>query len=494
MSEAEKKIKNIFTYLIPSGVSNILPFLTFPIITRFLTPQDYGISALAVSTSTLFAGILCCNIDSAAQRYYFEYRKDSKKLSKLINTSLLFMFGVFGISLFIWFFIRGYVSKIVMGSDIYSFPFLIAYIGSFVNILVNFYLLLYRNMEKAKEYSFYMTFSTVINAVLTLFLVAVLRAGYMGIIYGALISQTVILVLLFSHFITAYPPAFSFKMLKDNLVYGVPLIAGTFTGSIYQFFDKFMLSRFVSLYSTGLFSIGQNISNRMFVFMTSIQATFHPIFMREMFDNGVAGAKAVGRNFSVFTYLSFAAILPAVLFGEEIISILAPKSYGGAIDVFMVLLGAIATQTFGKIVGAQLAYIKKAYLNFPITVVGVIVNVGLNILLIPRFHAAGAALATLATTSIMNYVFVSIAQRDYKIKYEKGFLSALYANLIISMFLLVLMRSYGVFWLFKYAVKLASIAMFVIAGKNAGIVSKKNIWVVMKIFTFKKTAEMYVEV
>ncbi|MDD5421872.1 MAG: oligosaccharide flippase family protein [Candidatus Omnitrophica bacterium] len=494
MATAEHKIKNILFYLIPSFIGNALPFITLPIITRFLSPQDFGISALAMSTTLIIANILVCNVDTAAYRYYFEYRKNTKEVAGLINTSLAYILLVGVVSIPIVYFASNAISRLIIGSAEYAQALFISYISACLSVLVNFYLMFYRNMEKAKDFSYLKTIQTLIGTILTLVLIIKFRMGYMGLIYATFGSFLIAFLVVSARFMIDFPFHFRAKMLIDNLKYGIPLLPNMFSGSIYQFFDKYMLQRIVSLSSTGIFSIAQNISTRLFTFMTAVQSTFEPIFMKDMFDRGAEGARSVGRNFTVFTYISLSVILGTILFGEEIIYILAPSSYYGAINVFMILLGAISMQTFGKIVGPQLAYPKKAYLSFPISLAGLAVNISLNLFLIPKWGASGAAFATFVTIALSNAISVFIAQKFYKIEYEKFFLLLIYSNVFISTFLLIYMRLIDAPILLKYGLKIASLAAYAYAGVRARIITKGNIRIVMNILRLRTSTEKYVEI
>lgn len=469
----------------PSIIGSILPLLALPVITRYLTPQDFGVAALAMSTTTLVVSFLSCSIDTATQRYYFEYRKNRDDLRALINTSLSFLIVVFALSLAPVYWLSAFISQTVMGVDKYGFAVFVAYVNGCFAILVNFYLLLYRNMEKARHFSTATIAQNTINTALSLVLIVWCGYGFMGIIYGALFSSLVTFMVLFVLFYRDYPFRFERQMLMDNLKFGIPLLPNVFTGSIYQFFDKYLLSSMASLASVGVLSIAQNLSSKLFVFMTALQSTFDPLFMKDMFDRGAEGAASVGRNFTIFTYLSIMTVLMAILFGEEIVRIMAPPSYYEAIDVMLILLCGISIQTFGKIVGSQLAYIKKAYLSFPITVVGLIVNVGINLALIPRWHAVGAAIATLMTIMMMNGIYVLIAQRGYKIIYEYNILAPIYALVFTATFILIYLRSIEASYFIQYSFKVFFLIAYGVLGIKAEILTREKMNALFQIITFR---------
>lgn len=485
LTAAETKIKNILTYLLPSLLSFAIPVISFPIMTRFLTPKDFGIVALALAFPGLVTSLITCNVQIGAQRYYFEYRKDSLKVSGLINSTVAFLLCVFAVSSIVIFITKDFISGVVMGSSEYGLALFFSYATACLNILVNFYLTMYRDMERAKKFSKFTIMGMIINVVLTLTLIVVFRLGYMGMIYGAFAALLWNFCILFWQFQQEYPFCFDKKIFIDNLKYGLPLLATYFSGPVYQFLDKYMLSAIISLSSTGIYSIAQNVSNKLFIFMSAIQSTFHPLFMKDIFDRGKAGAVSIGRNFTIFTYISLSVVLGMILFGEEIIYILAPESYHNAINVMLILLCGISMQTFGKIVGIPLAYVKKVYLGVPIAFAGTGINVLLNLLLIPHWRAAGAGLATTMTIFISNSIYLMVSQRYYKIIYEKKILALFYLNVFLSAVVIIILREIGGMFFVKYCFKVASLGLFVVLGIQANIVTKRNIKSALNIVMLK---------
>ncbi|MBN1384690.1 MAG: oligosaccharide flippase family protein [Elusimicrobia bacterium] len=485
LTTVETKIKSILTYLLPSLLSFVVPIVSFPIMTRFLTPEDFGIVALALAFPGLVTSLITCNIQIGAQRYYFEYRRDSFKVSALINSTVSFLLCVFVISSVFIFIIKDFISNIVMGGSKYGLAVFFSYATACLNILVNFYLTMYRNMERPKEFSKFTIMGMLINLILSLVLVVIFRLGYMGIIYGTFAALLWNFCILFWQFQQEFPFCLDKKIFTDNLKYGFPLVATYFSGPVYQFLDKYMICAIISLSSTGIYSIAQNISKKLFIFISAIQSTFHPIFMKDMFDRGKEGAVSIGRNFTIFTYISLSAVLGMVLFGEEVIYILAPETYYNAINVMLILLCGISMQTFGKIVDIPLAYVKKAYLSVPITFAGTVINILLNLLLIPHWRAAGAGLATTITIFFTNSIYLMVSQRYYNIVYEKKILALFYLNVFLSAVVIIIFREIGGLLVIKYCLKVIFLVLFVVLGIKANIVTKRNIRAALNIFMLK---------
>ncbi len=439
----------------------------------------------------MLVGFFSFGFGEATRRYYFEYEKNEGDLRLLINTSICFLLFAMAISIIPCFFLKDFLSKLFIGSSEFGLAVFIAFVGCWLSSIVTLYLSIFRNREDAKSYSFYTLLLTIMGSLFTVVLVVFFKLGYMGLIYPYFLSSLITFFFLFFVFARKYPPCFSYKMLVDNFKFGIQLLPTGIIGSIYNVFDRYLLSIVISVSSAGIFSIAKDLSNKVFVFMAALQATYDPVFMRDIFHNErTSGPIAVGRNFTVFSYIAISIVLVSSLFAEEIIHILMPKSYYESINVLIILLCGIATQTFGMIVGSQLAYAKKMYLSFPITVIGLIINVLLNIILIPRYEAAGAALAASITIIIMNYIMVRVAQKYYKIVYEAKYLFLLYLIFFISASLLIFLQYIESGMLWKYLVKLSSIIFFIILGIKVGIVSSKNVGEIIKMMNYKKSRSL----
>mgnify|MGYP001318525968 CR=1 FL=1 len=70
MLERKKQIENSIIYMLPIGVSG-LAFITIPIFTRILTPEEYGFLALAMIYATFSNGFSNLGMTSAFERNYF---------------------------------------------------------------------------------------------------------------------------------------------------------------------------------------------------------------------------------------------------------------------------------------------------------------------------------------------------------------------------------------------------------------------------------------
>jgi O-antigen/teichoic acid export membrane protein len=164
-----------------------------------------------------------------------------------------------------------------------------------------------------------------------------------------------------------------------------------------------------------------------------------------------------------------------VLFASEIVYIIAPPEYYGAMSVVVILSAGATTQIFGRYTSVQYAYTKKPFWIFPTTVVGTLFNVGVNILLIPRYGLVGAAFATVASTTIVNILLTLIGQKLYRIKYEWGIIAMLMGTVVLTMLFMLSSTSYNLSLYVVYSIKMIFISIFILLGIRAGIITKHSV-------------------
>ena len=107
------------------------------------------------------------------------------------------------------------------------------------------------------------------------------------------------------------------------------------------------------------------------------------------------------RVFVMFLVLSSLLGVGVSLFSRNILAILAPEAYGTAYTVVGVLNLSIIFHALFYIVGIGLSIAEKTKYFAYSYVIGAVVNVALNMYLIPRYEAMGAAIATLISFGLV---------------------------------------------------------------------------------------------
>jgi len=467
----EIQIKNSFIYLIPVIAGNLLPILTLPIFTRILSPSDYGIWALAQVYAVFANGIANFGLTIGYERNFFEHRK-SQNAAGLLYSTLLFVTTAFIICGILTFLLKYYLSQWIIGSSEYADILFWSYCATGITGLKAFYLIYFKNTENAKSFVWYTIDESLLSVVFSLFLVAYLRIGIIGLIWGQLCASSIVFFLLFFKFSRLLPFAFNREALVDSLRISVPLTPRIFFGIIGSQFDKYMIGILNNVGGVGVYNIGQKFSYIVFSYMTAIQNVFSPQVYKRMFDQGDEGGKSIGRYLTPFLYISIAIGLMISLFSEEIIIILTPESYHSAIEIVVVLSMLYGSYFFGK--QPQLIYAKKTYITSLLTAVSIGLNVLFNIPFIYLWGAIGAAWGTLSAGLIAGTISLIVSQRYYKIDWEYGKAGLIFLLFFGSAITIILMRYFGVAYEIRFIIKLIALVCYTYLGMRFKIISRQN--------------------
>lgn len=485
MTNKEKQIKNSFIYFLPIIASSILPFVSLPILTRILTMEDYGILALVQIYAMFANGLVNFGMTASYDRNFFKYNSNKKQSSQLLFSTLLFIILNFIPAVGLTFFFKGTLAKLIIGDTQYGNILFWAFCAQFFNGITYYYLAYFKNSEQAKSHTTYTIFVSFMNLLFSLFLVAYLRIGIIGLVYSQLFSGAILFAVLSYKITKTVPFSLNRNILFESLKISWPLTPTIFFGVIRTQFDKYMIGLLGTLGGVGIYNIAQKISLAIFSFMTALQNVFSPQVYSRMFDLKENGGRSIGTYLTPFLYISIAAALLVALLSEEIVFILTPAAYHGAINILPVLAMYYGFLFFGKITPLQLIYMKKSHICTVLSVVSITINIVLNIPFIMKWGAIGAAWATLISGLISGLISFIAAQKHYRINWEYNKIILIFIIFFTSAILTLLLREFNVYYPMRLAFKACSIGLYIYLGMKFSIISRDNFLMVKDVLSRK---------
>ena len=398
----------------------------------------------------------------------------------LVNAILLSLFTLaFGKQL----------SLLITGSEQNGQFLLWAFWAQFLNTGTYYFLIFFRNEEDAKRFFFYNLFIVVVNIVVSFLLVAVFRIGVIGLLYSQVVSSGLVFLIMTAKFVLYSGYSFDLSMFKNTFSIAYPLTPKVFFGVFNNQFDKYMVGLLASVGGVGIYDIGQRFSRFVFTFMTGVQNVFSPQVYKKMFDLGEKGGEEVGRYLTPFAYVCIAFALMVGLFSEEIIVLLTPKPYHGAIDIVTILTMFYGSMFFGK--QPQLIFVKKTHVTTLLTLISIILNVSLIIPFVMKWGAMGAAWGTLIAGIISGSISFVVSQYYYEINWQYKKLGMMFLILFSSSLLMILLRHFAIVYELRLLIKLLFLLSFIYVGIKSGVITSNNVMLIKSLFlNFKKTNEI----
>lgn len=487
MLEKQKQFRNALWYLLPVIVGNAIPILTLPVFTRLLSVEDYGIYALALVYAIFINGLSNFGLSVGYERNFFE-SKDDHQRAGLLYATLAFIIGTYLFFAVLTFVFKASLSKLIIGSPEHGYILFIAYCATGMTALKTYFLTYFKNTGDARLYVWYTVDENLTTVLFSWIMIKYLGMGVSGLLWGQLLASAIVFLLLSIRFLRKLPFTLDFGLLKNSLRLSVPLTPRIFFGVIGNQFDKYMIGLLNTVGGVGVYNLGQKIANVTFTFMTAIQNVFTPQVYKKMFEEGESGGEAIGRYLTPFLYVSVAGGLVLSLFAEELVMLLTPESYHGAISIVTIFSLLYVTYFFGK--QPQLIYAKKTGVTSLLTLLSIALNIGINIPFIYLWGVEGAAWGSLVAGIISGTIAFWVSQKYYRIAWEYPKVILILVSFFVFALLSLLLMQYQIMYEVRLSAKILFVALFVFVGYKFKIVSKDNLQLVKQIFAKRKSADI----
>jgi len=407
-----KLIKNTSIYALGDIIPRLLSFITFPILTRYLVPDDYAIVSYA-NTINLFIMIisfLCLNT------YYlvFYYRMDGKKKQKeLLGNITIFVMGINMIFTIFFLFVGKYFFAAI-GSSIVFFPYIAIAIGTnFFNIFGVLPAALFRVQERPMPF----TLINVIKGVLTMGITLILVVGFGYKALGVLLSNLVVSILFFIIYaiITLKNMIWNINLLqiKEALVFSLPLLPGSVAGFASSMLDRVFIEKYLNLFDLGIYSVASTIALMLNIISYGAYKAFEPYIFK------MYGSVFFQSNFAKVHDLFLAVLLLGAMglsiFAKEFLIIFAGYEYQTSYYFVPMIMVGVVLYSMNMLWGTVMTAEGKTKLMSIITILGGFLSCIINILLLPIIGLPAASLASGISFGMM--LLLSILFVKTKINY-----------------------------------------------------------------------------
>ncbi len=274
-------LRKFISYSFGSIGSAIFRFVSIAVLTRIMSPQEFGTGMMYITFITLFFFLCDLGLDQGYVRYFYERKTDRERIKLLyqILTYISLMFCM--ISLFLIIFRNG-VMELFFGI---SSSVLLIYmiIGGGVFIINKFVQLTIRMQQKAILYSFGLILTSGSNFIFILLLYKIYKMASFDLIIisqiASLVVSTCILIILdikhwnygrASHFIKTFPS--SFQVLR----YSVPFTFSLIMTWGVQSLDRVILLHFSGAIEVGIYAAAFSLASPLILFQTIFTTMWAP--------------------------------------------------------------------------------------------------------------------------------------------------------------------------------------------------------------------------
>lgn len=410
--------------------SFIFPLITFPYVSRILLPEGTGKVSFAISIISYFAMFAQLGIPTYGIRACAKVRDDKEKLTRTVHEIFIINLIMSAIAYIVFFIALFFVPKLSKDKILFAI----------VSITILFNLIGMEWLYKALEQYTYITIRSIFFkfiALIAMFALIHQKSDYIiyaGISIFAASASSVLNFINIRKFI-------GFKVvktydLKKHLKPITIFFAMACATTIYTHLDTVMLGFMKTDIDVGYYSAAVKIKSILLSIVTSLGVVLLPRASYYI-EHGLKEEflKITRKALNFVFLLATPLMVYFILFAKEGIFFLSGNAYEGSIIPMQIIMPTILVIGLTNIMGIQMLIpMGKEKIVLYSEIAGAIVNLALNVVLIPVLASSGAAVGTLVAeiiVFIVQYISLKdvVSQSFKKIKYASIFLATFAGSL-----------------------------------------------------------------
>ena len=383
-------------YFIFNGLNAAIPFLLLPILTKYLSPAEYGTAALYRTSIDFIVPIIGFNMGANIDRIF--YRVEKKQLSIIIYNMLVILSVTFLLSFLILIFITVIDTNIIGFPTVWVFTLPFAALG-FI-LMNNFNLVILRDSNKPLEYGIWQILFTSVNLGMSLIFIIIFNLGWEGRAGGILVAFFFIGLL---GIYNVYRKGFiTFELekdvIKETIKIILPLISHSIGVVILFQSSRYFINNIIGKEAVGLFAIAFSFASIVGLIQDAAVKSINP-WMYENLSNitEYTMVKIVKLSYIFFLFMIIVSLIITGI-SNILIGFLTTAEYEGAKRYVFLLAFGYGFNGMYKIVSSYFIFAGKTALLAVIIFISSIINLILNYFLINSYGTVGAGYAFLIST------------------------------------------------------------------------------------------------
>jgi len=421
------------------GLVGLTKFITrfegvilLPILTKSMSVGDYGIWAQIMVTIGIIPALMSLGLSGSMVRFMPSV-KDKDKLQDMFYSflSIITFTGLFA-SLVIYI-MSEQVAGLLFDDNVMIVEILSLVV--FFKTLQKFLLNYFRAIQQVKKHSMLLVTNNVLLVVLVAFFVLQgegIVGASKGLLLNSFIMAIITLLLIMPNLGLKLP---KFRDMKKHLSYGIPTEASIMSSWLLNSSDRYVIGGFLGTSAVGYYSPGYTLGSILQMFVAPLNFML-PMILSKHYDGGNLEETKRYLSYSLKYFLAVA--IPGAfglsLLSRPLLEILSTPEIAeqGYFITPFVAIGAIFFGIFSVFEKVAML-VKKTKVIGTIWLIAAVLNLGLNILVVPYIGIIAAAMTTLLSFAIALGFMAQYSLKYLQFDMNLGFmLKSVLASVLMS--------------------------------------------------------------
>jgi O-antigen/teichoic acid export membrane protein len=395
-------------------ISRLVAVFLLPVYTVYLGRVGFGKIETIVAGTAVLAIVLRAGISSAFFRFYFD-SEDEERRTLVVRTSFWFTMAAATLGLAVGVALADPLARWLNLDD----PWLVraGFVGLWAQMNYAQLTALFRVEERPVAFAIASVANVLITIGSTIALVVGAHKGAIGAVIGNFLGTLVVYLVLLGYRRYQLGLHFDRNLLRAMNRFGLPLVPAALALWAINFIDRLFINGYKGQSEVGVYSLAIRISSVIIFVMTAFQLAW-PAFAYSIRDDDEAR-----RTYAyVLTYLLLVTCwlsLALGLLAPWIVDVLDPHHhFGRSAEAVPLLCFATAAYSGYTVLAIGIGRARQTQFNWIVTGAAALLNIALNMALIPPYGMMGAAVATLVAYAALFVGMWLNSRRVYPVPYQ----------------------------------------------------------------------------
>ncbi|MHB8346829.1 MAG: lipopolysaccharide biosynthesis protein [Acidiferrobacterales bacterium] len=441
--ETKTLVRHTAIYTFGTILRNLASIVMLPIYTRHLSPSDYGVIELLSTTVDLFAVVFGLRVGEAIFRYHASYQEIRDK-NEVISTALILVAGLTLCGLLLLVSLGNELSMAVFGTTKRATEMRLYGITLPLSALVELAFISLRAEQRPWSFVLLSTLRLVLQLSFNIYFVVFRQMRVSGVIYSAVLSSSSMFVVLTLYTVSHTGLRFSGSKARELAIFSWPLVLSSVATFFFTSSDRFFLRHFGNTAEVGIYSLGYRFG---YLLLAMGWAPFSGIWDSQRYVVLKSDDPKIifNKTFVVVSLTLIFGALGIAVFSQDVLRIMSNRRFWDAYEVVPMILIAYVFQAWTSFTNVGLLLHGKTLHTFYSTIAAAVVAAVGYVILIPRFGAIGAAVATMVGFIARFAWIYSVSQSSYDMGLRWGKVAKI-SVLAIVIYLLSLFVPSRIVW------------------------------------------------
>lgn len=396
-------------YSLSNLFTSLAGLISFPILTKNLSVEEYGAVGLFTITTGLIASINKIGLQHSIMRFGGELDHQSM-LANIFYPSLFIILLSSSLILGCGLILGNFTNTIIFT----TIPLVIIISSAILESVRS----IIENILISKQMSLPITFFSFIQRLLSLssiiIIILFITKSSIGFIIAILIADLIFTAILISwciykKIITSFIPIkFKIYLFTPILAFGLPMLGSEAANMLHAFIDRYFIEYYLGPKNLGIYSASYNMANIICkTLVGGLVIAIVPVYLSTWKNEGkIATEKLLNQVNRIYVLIAPAIIAGLYIIATPLLLILASKEYADYSYLLPIIATGVLIASTSIIFAAGLQIRKNSRMMMVFVIESLIINIILNVIFIPIFGITAAA-----TITVISYIWYS--QRLY---------------------------------------------------------------------------------